>query len=285
MRCCSLIALLLTAAFAITISVAGQQFMCEGRLEYSLERPGLTNEMRRFTVRRDGDRWKITTLCDKSKGTLDLFWEAGSDGTNIFSLDQQDTKQLKESKPPKVFNADNYVTATGRVETRKVPRMDYSMINPLWQAYASASYYSGLTNDKVIPPLFFVEDYSPVLEEHVTWTNGGNRHFISEVTWFSDGSYPLFHPPNKLEIKKFNPPYSEGFVELRFEVQAWTNYSTIVVPSSFSLTKYVPAGHSGAPPKFKAAFRISGSLERIQDVDSFSVIPEISSRALVNDSR
>jgi hypothetical protein len=213
----------------------------------------------------------------------------GFDGTNIYTLDQQDLEKIKSGMPAETIRSGKYVSAEGRVEKAdSPPGMDIYEIYPVWLAYCSAPYFKNLNGNKAVSPTYATRDF---LTEAITrkqqsakW-NLNNKFFLKDVLWFSDGNVEAHWPDGRTTIEKYQPPYDKSFVETRFENLSWTNWNGVSMPSSFKIVTYVPDYTSTNVARFKVAVTYTGTLEQIRDKNKFSPVPELTTRTLITDSR
>ncbi len=277
-------------AFKAPITGYAQQFEAEGHITYSMENKKFGRSyqnIKRFIVERNNDQWKIRTVNDDQGSALDSFFafeESGYDGTNVFYLEQHDKQKLKATVDPKVLQSDRFALGVGRVVTANAPRMEPTLIYPIWLAYASLPYFSSLTNGKAVSPLFVQDGLMPEIQFPAKW-NLENSFFISDINWFCEGGYAVTGSYGKPEFKKFPPPYDNGFLQARFQVTTWTNFDGMSLPKDFTMVQYDPAGVADGVTNFNVAYIITGTLETIQKLDAFSPAPELTTRTIIHDFR
>jgi hypothetical protein len=247
---------------------------------------------------RDGKIWKIRTITEKEEragmnlpvgGSVDLYSEMGFDGTNIYTLNQQDLEKVKSGFDAKTLQSGNYVSALGRVEKAdSPPGMDIYKIYPVWLAYCSAPYFKNLNGNKAVSPTFNPRDFlteAIIRKQQPAKWNLNDKFFLKEASWFSDGNVEALLPDGRTKIEKYQPPYDKPFVETHFENLSWTNWNGISVPGNFRVVAYWPDYASTNVARFKVASTITGTLEQIRNIDRFSPVPELTTRTLITDSR
>jgi RNA polymerase sigma factor (sigma-70 family) len=274
------------------------RFEAEGTLTYATT-PDSTNsytDTKHFIVARNGRIWKIRTITEKQERTgrggpipdsVDLYYEMGFDGTNIYTLKQQDENKILSTVPANDRN--KWVFAEGRVEKAdSPPGMDIYKLFPVWLVYCSAPYFKNLDGDKAVSPTFATRDF---LTEAITrkqqpakW-NLNDKFFLKEASWFSDGKVEAHWPDGRITIEKYRPPYDKPFVETHFENLSWTNWNGISMPSSFKIVTYWPDYTSTNVARFKVAATYTGTLEQIRNLEKFSPVPELTTRTFITDWR
>jgi hypothetical protein len=185
-------------------------FEAEGTLTYATtpDSRGSYKDTKHFIVARDGNLCKIRTITEKQEriglggpigDSVDLYYEMGFDGTNIFTLGQ-------EKFSPESRYSTNYNAAMGRVEKADSPPcMDTYRLYPVWLAYCSAPYLENLKDDKVASPLFntrtgdFLTDPVIRMQLPAKW-NLNDKSFVKSVSWFSDGTFESHSPDGKVKI-------------------------------------------------------------------------------------
>ncbi len=278
----------------------GIQFEAEGTITYTMAQ-GASNsytDTKRFIVARDGDVWKIRTIDVKEEGTgylipqsesIDLYYEMGFDGKNIFTLEQQDEKKVLPKVSAEVLRSGPYTLALGRVEQAvSPPCLDRYQLFPVWLAFCSAPYFAGLRDDKAVSAMFATRDF---LTESITrmqlpakWKlNDGS--FIKDVSWFSDGTFEARLPDGKFNTLKYATPYDTPFVQAHFVNHSWTNWNGITLPTSFKLVGYRPTFTSRTVANFDVAYTITGMVDQIRKKDKLIPTPKLTTKTLITDSR
>ena len=272
-------------------------FEAQGTVTYAAIWPDATyTRTEHFTVARDGNIWKIRTTVEKQEYTGppgdtnndDLYWEMGFDGTNLYTLEQQDKDKLLATVPPTVLQR-GVIFAEGSVQTAgSPPHNDAQQFYPVWLAYCSAPYFEKLKGDKAVAPRYAMRDFmnEPVkrIELAAKW-DMHDRSFVKDVSWFSDGTTEGVGPNGKSFIEKYQPPYDKPFVEGRFEILSWTNWNGVSVPSDFKLTVYRPDYASTNIAKFVVATTVTGTLGQIQNIGKFSPVPQLNMATRITDLR
>jgi RNA polymerase sigma factor (sigma-70 family) len=277
-------------------------FEVEGTIVYEAFFPqgsGSFKDMKHFIVASDGGAWKIHTTGGKQESTVprdapeasvDLYYEMGFDGTNLFTLKQQDGRKVLPNLTADTLRSGRYVLAEGRVEKADSPPcMDTFQICPLWLAYCSAPYFAGLKGDLALSPLFPSRDFlteaiPPRKQLPAKWNMSGTT-FIKDVSWYSDGNVESLGPDGKMTISKYRAPYDTAFLQGQFENIGWTNFNGVSLPSSFKLVVYRPDYASRDVANFKVAYTITGTLEQVRKLSEFSPTPKLTTRTIITDSR
>ena len=272
----------------------------QGTVTYAMTNlgTGISSAMtEQFTVARNGSLWKIRTVVEKQETTgplpsdtnnYDLYWEMGFDGTNLYTLEQQDKEKLLPTVPPAVLQR-NPIFADGSVQTaNSPPHNDAKQFYPVWLAYCSAQYFRTLKSDRAVAPRFAMRDFlsEPVKRIELTakW-NMNDRLFLKDANWYSDGTTESTGPDGKRFIYKYPPPYDKPFVEGHFEILSWTNWNGISVPANFKLTAYRPDYASTNVANFVVAYTMTGLLGQIQDIGNFSPVPQLNMATRITDLR
>jgi len=267
-----------------------QQFKAEGHITYSMENKKFGRSYEHtmpFILERSNALWKIRTINESEGGSLSsliLYNEVGFDGTNIYYIEQKDAQKLRSVVDSKTFNSERYATALGRVMQADVPRMEPSLIYPVWLALASYPYFNDAKSNRVVAPLFVEDGFEPQMSLPAKWMFESGS-FVSNVTWFSEGSYSKRGSDGKTEYEKYPPPYAAGFLQAHFEITAWTNVGGANYPQHFTLVEYDPSWPSDGATNVVVGYVVSGMVESIQRLDSFTPIPEITSKSIVKDFR
>lgn len=275
-------------------------FEAEGTITYATapDSRGSYSDTKHFTIMRQGDLWKIRTITEKQERTgpggpvgdsIDLYYEMGFDGVNIYTLEQQDQQKVLPRFSAETLRSGRYSLALGRVEKADSPPcMDIYKLYPVWLAYCSAPYFKNLKGDQAVSPLFADRDF---LTETITrmqlpakWNMNG-KSFLKDVSWFSDGKLEAHWPDGKITIEKYPAPYDTAFIQARFENTSWTNFGGSVFPSSFKLVVYHPDYKSTNVAKFQVSYTITGALGQIRGKNKFSPLPELTTRTLITDWR
>jgi hypothetical protein len=284
-------AAVLCGIFQFAATCRGQRFEAEGSISYLVENPRLARtvkSVRRFSVLRDGVRWRITSENPERAASPDPFVsyeEYGFDGANMFYLEQRDPAELMLITDPNVFAAPYFCKALGRVSNDMAPPMDMNLIAAAWLAFASTPYIAGITNGRAFAPLFSYGATLPRLELPLKWKNhGGGSDFVEEVSWFSDGTYTVLGPDSKPVVKQYPEPYADGFLQASFRNLTWTNFGKTALPASFALVAYVP-GTNLQSATLEVAFSVTGNLERVWAPSKSSFAPQLTTRTHVTDSR
>ena len=278
----------------------GISFEAEGIITYSITR-GATNsytDTKRFIVARNADVWKIRTINVKEEGTgfltpqsdsIDLYYEMGFDGTNIFTLEQQDKQKVLPKVPAEALRSGPYTLALGRVEKAvSPPCLDTHQLYPVWLAFCSAPYFASLRDDKAVSAMFATRDFLtesiPRMQQSAKWKLN-DKSFIKDISWFSDGNFEAHHSDGKVTIEKYAAPYDTAFVQAQFVNLSWTNWNNMTLPSSFKLVGYVPTFASRTVANFDVAYTISGQVEQIRKKNRFVPAPELTTKTIITDSR
>ena len=267
-----------------------QQFKAEGHITYSMESKQFGRSYEHtmpFAVERIGNTWKIRTINEDVSGTstsLISFYEVGCDGTNIYYFEQNDEQKLRSIVDAKTLNSERNATAFGRVMRADAPRLESSLIYPIWLALASCPYLKEVKSNRVVAPFFIEEGFQPQVSLPAKWDIKDGA-FVSNITWFSEGSYPIVGSDGKAGYEKYPPPYDAGFLQAHFEVAAWTNVGGASYPQRFTLLDYDPSGVSNGVTNFVVGCIMSGIVESIHSLDFFSPVPKITSKSIVKDFR
>lgn len=280
-------------------------FEAEGTITYSMEMGDSSyKDTKHFVVTRNGELWKIRTIDQKQERTgfggppaesLDLFEEMGYDGTNIYTLEQQDKGKVLLKFSPETVRSGNYSLAQGRVEKADSPPcMETSLVPAVWLAYCSEPYFASLKDTNAFSPMFadrdFLADFIPRMKLPSKWSMNDSS-FVKEITWYSDGYYPVSQPDQslgyKLGYEKIRAPYDKDFIEGRFQNLTWVNFAGATLPSSFQLIVYRPsyADAPDAKPNFVVAYTITGNLETTRETGHFSPVPELTTKTDITDWR
>jgi hypothetical protein len=277
-------------------------FEAEGTVTYATapDSRGSYTDTKHFIVARKGNTWKIRTTTEKQEraglgGSLpdpiDLYYEMGFDGTNIYTLEQQDKEKLLPTIPAKALQTGNYIFAEGRVEKASSPPcMDTEQLCPVWLAYCSAPYFASLKDDSAVSPLFptrnFFNERIPHMQLPAKWNLNDNL-FIKDVSWFSDGTIQESGSDGKILIQKYRAPYDGAFLYGHLENSSWTNWNGLSLPGSFKITVYRPSYQEGPneKPTFVVAYTIIGTLEAVRKVEEFSPVPQLNMETHITDSR
>ena len=277
------------------------RFVAEGTVTYVITRPVASyTQTKHFIVTRDGNIWKIRTILEKEEYTgfprgdstnYDLYYEMGFDGTNLFTLEQQDKEKLMPTIPPKVLQAGNIIFAEGRVEKADSPPcLDGELLCPVWLAYCSAPYFANLKGNKAVSPLSATADLLSERIQHLQlpakWKTN-DRFFMNNISWFSDGTTEESGPDGKISIQKYRAPYDGPFLLGVFENNSWTNWNGISLPSNFKWVVYIPSYQdaTNAKPTFVVGYTITGTLDTIRQTGKFSPVPELTMATHITDSR
>ena len=278
------------------------QFVAEGTVTYATapDPRGSYKDTKHFIVMRSGKLWKIRTITEKEERTglggpiedsIDLYFEMGYDGTNLYTLDQQDEDKISRNIP--AAKRSNYVFAQGRVEKADSPPcMDEYLFCPVWLAYCSRNYFENLTSNKVVSPLFATRDFlnEPInrMQLPAKWEMNG-KSFVRDVSWFSDGNVEAVYPNGKVAIEKYRAPYDGPFLYGSFENLSWTNWNGLSLPRDFKLVVYRPSyqesPNSNAKPTFVISYTITGTLATVGTIIEFSPVPELTTKTMIADSR
>jgi hypothetical protein len=273
-------------------------FEAEGTLTYelALNLGGSYTDTKHFVMDRDGKIWKIRTVTEKQERTgpsnpvpdsVDLYYEMGFDGTNIYTLEQQDKDKILPTIPANETNKWSF--ALGRVEKADSPAgMDRYNLYPVWLAYCSAPYFKNLNGDEAVSPTYNPRDFlteAIIRKQQPAKWNLNGKFFLKEASWFSAGNVEAILPDGRTRIEKYQPPYDKPFVETHFESLSWTNWNGMSVPSSFKIVTYWPDYTSTNVAHFKVAATYTGTLEQIRNKDEFSPVPELTTRTLITDWR
>ncbi|HLX96971.1 MAG TPA: sigma-70 family RNA polymerase sigma factor [Verrucomicrobiae bacterium] len=280
-------------------------FEAEGTITYSMELGDSSyKDTKLFVATRNGGLWKIRTIDQKQERTgfggspaesLDLFEEMGYDGTNLYTLEQEDKGKVLPTFSREIIRSGNYSLAQGRVEKADSPPcMETSLIPAVWLAYCSEPYFASLNDASAFSPIFadrdFLAEFVPRMKLPSKWSMNDSS-FVKEITWYSDGYYPVSQLDQglgyKLGYEKIRAPYDKGFIEGRFQNLTWTNFAGATLPSSFQLTVYRPsyADAPNAKPNFVVACTITGNLETIRKTVHFSPVPELTTKTYITDWR
>jgi RNA polymerase sigma factor (sigma-70 family) len=275
-------------------------FEAQGTVTYATTNwgTGISSTMtEQFTVARNESLWKIRAVVENLETTglpsdtnnYDLYWEMGFDGTNLYTLEQQDKEKLLPTVPPAVLQRGNVIFAEGSVQTAiSPPHNDAKQFYPVWLAYCSAQYFRTLKGDRAVAPRFAMRDFlsEPVKKiELTTKWNMNDRLFLKDASWYSDGTTESIGPDGKSFIYKYPPPYDKPFVEGHFEILSWTNWNGISVPANFKLTAYRPDNASTNVANFVVAYTMTGVLEQIQGIGNFSPVPQLNMATRITDLR
>lgn len=277
-------------------------FEAEGTVTYKATWPNTSYTLtKHFIVTRNDKLWKIRTIFKTQEYTgnqfpsgatnLDLYWEMGFDGTNLYTLEQQDTNKVIPTMPPQVLRSGNYVCAEGRVEKAvSPPYMDNELLCPVWLAYCSAPYLSDLKDDRAVSPFFAARDFLSEPIQHLQlpakWELN-DKFFVKDVSWFSDGKEEDFTPNGRVVFEKIRKPYDGPFLHGHFENLSWTNWNGMLLPSSFKLVVYRPSYQEtpNEKPTFVIAYTMAGTLDAIRKIEKFSPVPELTMKTHITDSR
>jgi hypothetical protein len=112
-----------------------------------------------------------------------------------------------------------------------------------------------------------------------------DRFFLKDANWYSDGTTESTGPDGKSFIYKYPPPYDKPFVEGHFEILSWTNWNGISVPANFKLTAYRPDNSSTNVANFVVQYTVTGALNQIRDIGTFSPVPHLNMETHKTDSR
>jgi hypothetical protein len=271
-----------------------QQFEAEGTIVYSIGNEGATyQEARHFLISRSNSQWKIKTI-PLSRGTsqesLVLFDEAGCDGTNIFYLNQSDTNKAYLSGSPNEVKEKNFAPGVGRVQNvNHPPCLELNLIYPVWMAFCSSPYLSGLGDGKVVTPLFDVHDFftGPIPKEWdlpAKWKLNDSS-FVSEMSWLSEGKYVNSDKNGTQTIGEYPPPFNGGFQQARFVNGDWTNCEGMLLPKSFLLEVYSPDYKSDGKTNVNLFYSIAGTVDVIRSLNNFSCMPNLTTETVITDSR
>lgn len=279
-------------------SKSAVRFVAEGTVTYATapDPRGSFTDTKHFIVMRDGATWKIRTITEKQEGTgatspsgdsVDLYYEMGFDGTNLFRFIQQDKNKILSTVPQD--ERSKWVFAEGDVQKADAPSAnDTHCLYPVWLAYCSAPYFKKLSGDQAVAPIFAPGDFigEPIQKKQMPakWKLHG-RSFMKEVSWYSDGTVKGIMPDGKEIVRKYPPPYDVPFVQGQFEALSWTNWNGISLPSHFTITVYRPDYNSRAKAKFVAIYTITGAIDKIHETENVSAVPEITTRTHITDWR
>jgi len=274
------------------------QFEAEGTVTYATtpDPRGSYTDIKHFVVTGRGKLWRIRTTTEKQerigmggpiKESVDLYYEMGFDGTNIYTMRQQDENKILSTVPAN--ERDKWVFAEGRVEkVDSPPCNDIYHLYPVWLAYCSAPYFKNLKGDKAVSPAFATRDFlgEPVtrIQSPAKWKMY-DQSFIKSVSWLSDGTYEAIMPDGKETIEKYAPPYDTPFVWGRFENLSWTNWNGISVPSSFKIVVYRPNYSSRIVARVDVSYTITGTLGKIRTINGFFPVPKLTTKTSVTDWR
>ena len=276
------------------------RFEAEGVVTYatSHEWPGGKStylDRKHFIVEREGNHWKIRTVTIKEERTgprgpvpasVDMYGEMGFDGTNIYTLEQQDKSKILRMMP-KVG-----VFAEGRVEKADAPPcMDSWLFYPVWLAYCSTPYFQSLNGTNAVSPLFalrngFLNEPSKTMRLPAQWDTQ-DKNFMKDISWFSDGTVEATGADGKTRVEQQRSPYDYAFLQGRFDNVSWTNWNGVSPPASFQLTVYSPSYRDapGAKPTFLTVYTVTGTLEQVRTSDKFSPVPELITTTAITDLR
>ncbi len=267
-----------------------QQFEAEGQIIYSVtvKKMGKSiQHVKHFTIDRNNSLWKIRTTEDDQGNQLSSivsYEEVGCDGTNIFYLEQQDGQKLQGMVDLKVFQSDHFAQALGRVMEGTAPRMEPSLIYPVWLALASGPYIASLTNNRVISPLFVQDGLMPEMKLPSKW-NMHNTFFLDSMTWFSEGKYQAIGNYGEPELKKYHAPYDDGFLQAVFHVTSWTNSNALSLPGIFDLIEYEPGWVVDNVTNFNIGYTVIGRVDAVRELKMFSPIPNLTTKTSITDFR
>lgn len=121
------------------------------------------------------------------------------------------------------------------VDYRSFPRDDGSMINYLWLAYGSGSYFEERTTNR-LHPIWSLDD--PYLARQgftvdASWERYPEGRLPLKVLYYNDG-----YARTRSGVRKWPPPFDQGFTNAIYEVTASTNVLGRWMPLSFRFMRY-----------------------------------------------
>jgi len=271
------------------INGQGPEFQVEGNIFYLTEsrrrhspEPEKIQWSKQFIVTRKGRQWKIRTT--NLNEDAFQYEEMGCDGTKIFQL-----RQCNANKFPENTDDKNFITASGRVLNGNFPvGFDSNLIFPLWLAYCSSDYFLSRKDDRIVTPLFLVGDFlsqavPPTMPLPAKWKLN-DSNFISEITWYSEGTY-LHEEDGASRFEKYPPPFDVGFLHASFKTTDWTSFSEILMPRGFVLRVFAPNWPEEGEAQCVVAYTIDARVQTVHPVQNFSCLPELMRKTGITDTR
>lgn len=218
---------------------------------------------------------------------MDLYYEMGFDGTNIYRLIQQDKEKVLAPVPTN--ERDKWIFAEGDAEKADSPPYnDTHQFYSVWLAYCSMPYFRNLSGSIAVSPAFgtrdFIGERISKMQSPAKW-KAHDKYFMNDVSWLSDGTYNAFLPTGKETNLRYQAPYDFPFVWGRFENLTWTNWNGVSIPSSFKITVSRPDYASTSVAKFIPVYTITGTLDQVQKVETFSPVPKLTTKTHITDWR
>jgi len=151
-----------------------------------------------------------------------------------------------------------------------VPRFDMNLHFPIWLAYASASYFKN--QDGLIPDITVLlappDTNFPFVGFTAVFRNLMGYSIPEEVTFTNIGKYKSLQTGATVS---YAAPYDKGFLNARYRVTSWTNYSSTERPYQAELELFVPVARgNGSPPisGLRPFTRVTISSHKVEVLDN-----------------
>lgn len=181
-----------------------------------------------------------------------------------------------DSKNLIYYGPTNAGAMTGAVvEASPVP-FDWaaSGIQYIWMAYASACYYTSSTNREsyafsaIIGPSGQRFRY----KEPANWElSAVEPHLPTKVEFTKLGMWYVT-PDGRLQFKRYEPPFVDGFIEGRYIAESFTNVQTLVFPKVFDYSGFV-AAHDPGKTDAKCVLTVRGVTTKVAIGSSIEPLP------------
>ena len=267
---------------------------------------------RLFHVRLRPNQWQIVTAYHGVTNEVKNF-EASFDGINLYTLTSFDTNRTGAYRPERtgrlpMANQERVAPPQPKndsvavVQTKQIPDFDVSLIQFIWLAYCSASYFSNLTDSRV-PPI-----------GGIGWTPAGDFPFLTAKLTRLDGSLALpreivFWNEGKAVLLGLNKgatnwpsgqgaavsvrtvladapkPYDQGFTNAIYQVLETTAVGGCVIPTHFILRVFRTKVDGRSTADLSLSMVVEGRARLARELAHGIRPPEIGPRTLVNDKR
>jgi hypothetical protein len=277
-------------AMLLSEQISASTYSLDGTITYQTYKLGPNGELlndkplnRTFTALVDGNRWKIKTIL-AGNPNFDYFLYS-YDGTNLcYYCKHSSNANIVASSP--TITSSNFLE-TIIVETSPAPKTITSAAGEyVWLAFASGSYFKGLTNNLVsdfiaiksknsgymfrqeVPCNFSLSPFPPFL---ITNADFFQNQFVTSSSEFMTNS--------------LDKPFDLRFLLAEYKSDDFTNISGITIPKTFKYIRYAPVANAGHSYDKTPIFTVLGVVNNVSlDVEKWvNEIPK--QNAVVYDKR
>jgi hypothetical protein len=278
----------------LSSSANSENYIIKGRVSRTIHASdigkGDMNDTYDFDLMVIGCLWKIRVA--RTGGPFD-YLEAGTDGTNVFTLLNMETEVARQNSEGEQTGAN---IAIGTILPGNIPlEADSFAIPVLWLAYASGCYFE-TNRTSQIPTIFptgLKNPYTFSAMWAATWSlQASSPSLPVDLVCYHDGSVdwwenPTLGPWTKAPTRaELPPPYSIGYTNFVYQTLAVTNLDGLDVPLQFRIIRFVPNSEGGSNGALRVNVSIEGRLTYAEMVQHPpSTLPDIPGKTLSADYR